>query len=69
MQAMPCKAQHLRRKQSRSVPPVLQSPAKRARRKQWSKVQMEAALKAVKCGSGVNRAAIDHGIPPIKIHN
>ena len=25
---------------------------------------MEAALKAVKCGSGVNRAAIDHGIPP-----
>ena len=25
---------------------------------------MEAALKAVKCGSGVNRAAINHGIPP-----
>ena len=25
---------------------------------------MEAALKAVKCGSGVNRAAIDHGMPP-----
>ena len=25
---------------------------------------MEASLKAVKCGSGVNRAAIDHGIPP-----
>ena len=25
---------------------------------------MEAALKAVKFGSSVNRAAIDHGIPP-----
>ena len=25
---------------------------------------MEAALKAVKCGIGINRAVIDHGIPP-----
>ena len=64
IQAMPRKAQRLRRKRSRSAPSVLQSPAKRPRRKQWSKEQMEAALKAAKCGSGVNRAAIDHGIPP-----
>ena len=37
---------------------------KRPRRKQWGNKQLEAALKAPKCGSGVNRAAIDHGIPP-----
>ena len=61
---MPRKAKHLKQKCSRSAPPVLQSPAKRARRKQWSKEQMEAALKAVKCGGSVNRAAIDHGILP-----
>ena len=62
---MPCKTKRLnRRKRSISAPPVLQSPAKRARRKRWSNEQMEAAIKAAKSGSGVNRAAIDHGIPP-----
>ena len=48
----------------KSAPPVLQSPVKRPRRKQWTTKQMEAVVKVVKSGSGVNRAAIDHGIPP-----
>ena len=60
---MPHTAKHLKRKRSRSAPPVLQPPVKRARRKRRSKEQMEAALKVVKCGSVANRAAIDHGIP------
>ena len=37
-----------------------------AKRLQWTRAQMEAAIKAVMCGSGIsiNRAARDHGIPP-----
>ena len=64
---MPRNAQCLRQKCSRSAPPALQSPVKRPRRKQWSEEQMEAALKVVKCGSCVTRAAIDHDIPPMTL--
>lgn len=52
-----------RRKHSLSAPAVLQSPVKK-RRKKWTNVQMEAAMKAVQDGSsGVNRAAVDYGVP------
>ena len=65
IQAMPHKTKCLKgRKCNKSAPPVLQSPAKRPRRKQWTTEQMEAAIKAVKSESGVNRAAIDHDVPP-----
>ena len=33
------------------------------KRKQWTNQQMEAALKAVADGQGINRAAGDHGVP------
>ena len=55
-----------RRKRSRSAPAILVSPTKPSkRRKQWSDVQMEAAIEAVQTGqSGINCAARDHGVPP-----
>ena len=55
-----------RRKRSRSAPAILHSPAKPTKcQKQWSNVQMEAAIEAVQTGqSGINHAAIDHGVPP-----
>ena len=50
------------RKRSRSASAVMITPAaKRTKRKQWTEDQMEA-VKSWK--SGINRAAIDHGIPP-----
>ena len=54
------------RKRSKSAPPVLQSPVKRAsKRKLWTDTQMRAAMDAVLLGgSKINRAALDHGIPP-----
>ncbi len=30
----------------------------------WTNEQMELAMKAVKVGSFINQAALDHGIPP-----
>ena len=42
------------------------SPRKKrqsVKRKQWSNESMEAALKAVKDGMGVNKAAELHGVP------
>jgi len=42
---------------------LLQFPTKRAKRKQWTNAQIEVAMRAVKCESGINRAAIEHGVP------
>ena len=42
-----------------SIPP----PRPYTKRLQWSNEQMEAAMKAVKSGSGINKAAQDHGVP------
>ena len=51
-------------KRSRSAPAVLHSPAKKAKRKQWTDSQMISAMKAVQTGiMGVNEAAIKHGVP------
>jgi len=52
------------RKRSRSAPAVLHSPAKKAKRKQWTDSQMISVMKAVQTGvMGVNEAAIKHGVP------
>ena len=65
---MPCKGQRkrlTRRKRSSSAPAVLRTPTKRSsKRKVWADEQMQAAIQAVKFGSGINRAALDHGVPP-----
>jgi len=56
-----------KRKRSSSAPSVLinELPSKRAKRSQWTEIQMKKALDAVKSGkSGVNQAARDHGVPP-----
>ena len=64
---MPRKGQRkrlTRRKRSNSAPAVLRSPPKRsAKRKVWTDTQMLAAIDAAKSGSGINHAAIDHGVP------
>ena len=53
-----------KRKRSKSAPPVLQSPVKRIKRKQWTNEQMEKALKKVESGeTSINQAAKDHGVP------
>ena len=61
---MPHQTNRLKRKRSKSSPPVLEPPVKRQRRKRWTKVQMGEAIKSAKSGRGINRAAIEHGIPP-----
>ena len=59
-----------KRKRSKSAPPVLQSPLKRIKRKQWTNEQMEKALEKVKSGNtSVNQAAKDHGVPPTTLKN
>jgi len=66
LQVMPCCIGQRKRlnkqKHSRSVPSLLQSPAKRVKRKRTNK-QTEAAMRAVKCESGINRAVVEHGMP------
>lgn len=42
------------------APPTSRPSTKRL---QWSNEQMEAAMKAVESGSGINQAARDHGVP------
>ena len=44
---------------------VKSPPASRpsTKRFQWSNQQMEAAMKAVESGSGINKVARDHGVP------
>ena len=64
---MPRKGQRKRltkRKRASSAPAVMVSPSKRSsKRKLWTDTQMTAAMESVKAGSGINRAALDHGIP------
>ena len=52
-----------KRLRSKSAPAVLRSPIKRGKRKQWSDEAMIAALEAVKNGSSIKRAALEHGVP------
>ena len=63
---MPCVSKHISgpRKCSQSAPAILRSPAKKVKRRQWTDTQMKADLEAVASGSLVNRAAVDHGMPP-----
>ena len=49
-----------KRSQSTSVVFVRHSPVKR--RKQWTNIQMEKAMEAVKSGMGINRAAMECGV-------
>ena len=51
------------RPRPKSAPAVLQSPLKRGNRKQWSNEAMIAALEAVKQGTSIKRAALEHGVP------
>ena len=49
---------------------IIRSPVKNSKRKQWTNEQRIAAMEAVKTSeSGINRAAVDHGVqkPPSKI--
>ena len=57
------KRKRIGRKRSESAPAVLirRSPVKR--RKQWTNIQMEKAMEAVMSGVGINRAAMEHGVP------
>ena len=57
-----------RKKKARSVQPIvpIRSPKKR---KKWTQEQMASAIEAVKSGSGINRAALNHGIPPTSLKN
>jgi len=58
------------RKCSRSAPAVLHSPAKKAKRKQWTDSQMISAMKAGQTGlMGVNEAAIKHRVPKTTLKN
>ena len=52
-----------RRPRSKSAPALVRSPLKRGKRKQWSNEAMLAALEAVKHGTSIKRAALEHGIP------
>ena len=47
-----------------TMPSPRPRPAKK--RKQWTRIQMEAAIRAMESGScvSINRAAKEHGIPP-----
>jgi len=47
----------------RSVPLVVQSPVKKAKRKKWTDTQMESTMEAVRSGEGINQAARLHGVP------
>ena len=51
-----------KRKKSKPAQPIVavHSPKKR---KKWTKEQMVKAIEAVRLGSGINRAALDYGIP------
>ena len=52
-----------KRRRSSSAPAVMRTPEKK-RRKKWTDEQMVAAIKAVEDnGSGINQAAIAHGVP------
>lgn len=52
-----------RRPRSKSAPPVLRSPRRPTKRKQWTAESMLGALAAVKNGAPILRAAREHGVP------
>lgn len=52
-----------RRVRSKSSLPVVNTPPVRVKRKQWSNESMLAAMEAVKNGTSVSRAALEHGVP------
>ncbi len=52
------------RRRPRSAPPIMRSPVRPKKRKQWSEDAMKAAIKAVQDGlTSINRAADEHGVP------
>ncbi len=52
------------RRRPRSAPPIMRSPVRPKKRKQWSEDSMKAAIKAVQDGlTSINRAADEHGVP------
>ncbi len=52
------------RRRPRSAPPIMRSPVRPNKRKQWSEDAMKAAIKAVQDGlTSINRAADEHGVP------
>ena len=58
-----------RKRRSSSAPAVLKTPEKK-KRKKWSDEQMVAAMKSVEKGlSGVNQAALQHGVPKTSLKN
>ena len=57
------KRKKIGRKRSKSAPPVLIRRSPVERRKQWTNIQMEKAMEAVMSGGGINRAAMEHGVP------
>ena len=71
--AMPRKGvrKRLSRRKSQPSPPSTSNPAPRpsVNRKQWTDQQMEAAMKAVEGGKGINKAAGDHGVPATTLQN
>ena len=57
------KRKRIGRKRSKFAPSVLirHSPVKQS--KQWTNIQMEEAMEAIMSGGGINRAAMEYGIP------
>ena len=52
-----------RRKQSSTSTKPRRAPRIEQPRRQWTDVQMEAAMKAAEDGSPINQAAREHGVP------
>ena len=51
------------RKRSRPVQQPIVAVRSPKKRKKWTKEQMVKAMEAVRSGSGINRAALDYGVP------
>ena len=65
------KRRSIERRRSKSAPAIIvRSPVKKSKRKQWTNEQMIAAMEAVETGeNGINRAAVDHGVPKTTLKN
>ena len=65
------KRRSIEKRRSKSAPAIIvRSPVKKSKRKQWTNEQMIAAMEAVETGeSGINRAAVDHGVPKTTLKN
>ena len=57
------KRRYRARKRSVSAPAAITLSRRPSKRKQWSDEDMVTAIKAVKSGMGVKRAAEQHGVP------